>query len=263
VPFPIVAAILVVVLVIAALVFTLRTVHWGATAEERSRPMPGDAYFSGPARRSVVMTRAITIHAPPETVWPWLAQLGRGAGWYSYDLLDNGARRSANHIVAWIPPPDTGDATPIGYLRRIRPGSELTWWVDDAPFLGSLARLVVDIRLTGDGKRSRLVIRMSGDATGGIPIVTLSLFRFIDSVMARRQLLGIRDRVERYGTRTSDPAHPESGGRDQYQYYEVVYASGERAGVPGKERAEICHRAAVEAGLAIDVRDTRKRESVD
>src|SRR4029079_10194778 len=33
--------------------------------------------------------------------WPWLAQMGAGsrAGWYSYDCLDNGWRRSARRIV--------------------------------------------------------------------------------------------------------------------------------------------------------------------
>ena len=35
-------------------------------------------------------TRAISIHAPPEAVWPWMVQLGFGkAGWYSYDWIDN------------------------------------------------------------------------------------------------------------------------------------------------------------------------------
>ena len=34
-------------------------------------------------------------------VWPWLAQMGAGsrAGWYSYDVLDNGRQRSEKRIV--------------------------------------------------------------------------------------------------------------------------------------------------------------------
>jgi carbon monoxide dehydrogenase subunit G len=219
--------------------------------------MPGDAYFTGEPRASVVMTRAVTIEAPTESVWPWLAQLGRGAGWYSYDLLDNAAKMSARHVVSWIPPPREGDAAPIGYLRRIVPGSELTWWAGGVRLLGSLARFVVDIRLTPEGEHSRLVIRISGDATGGLPGALLWLFRFIDSVMARRQLLGIKERVERHGARISDPDHPETGARDQYQYYEVVYGSGERAGTPGKDLAEMWHRAAVEAGLTHDAAGTK------
>jgi hypothetical protein len=195
------------------------------------------------------MTRAVTIAAPPETVWPWLAQLGRGAGWYSYDLLDNGGLMSADHIVSWVPPIQLGDASPIGYVRRLVDGSELTWWVPGTRFLAATARLTVDIGLYPENNGSRLVIRMSADATGATARPALLVFMFIDSIMARRQLLGIKERVEAHGARTTDTEHPESGARDQYQLYEVIYASGERAGKPGKEVAEKWHRAAVAAGL--------------
>ncbi len=223
--------------------------HWGATTEERAMRMPGDEYFTGDPRAFVAMTRAINIDAPPENVWPWLAQLGRGAGFYSIDRLDNGGKTSARHIVSWIPDVCVGDATAIGYVSCVIPGRELTWWSPTAPFLGSMCRLAVDIRLSSDNGGSRLLIRMSGDAEGGTPRIVLAVFRFIDSVMARRQLLGIKDRVEQHGARTSDPETPETGERDQYQLYEVVYASGESAGVPGKEAGQRWHRAAVEAGL--------------
>ena len=49
--------------------------------------MPGDDLVPG---CHYVCTRAITIGAPPEAVWPWLIQVGFGkAGFYSNDLLDN------------------------------------------------------------------------------------------------------------------------------------------------------------------------------
>jgi hypothetical protein len=254
------AVALLVILVTAAAVFTRRTVRWGARPEECSMRMPGDEYFAGDSPAFVAMTRAVTIEASPETVWPWLAQMGRGAGWYSVDRLDNGGKMSARHIVSWIPAPRVGDASPIGYLRHVVPGRELTWWVPGAPFLGSSTRLAVDIGLSPKNGASRLVIRMSGDAAGGMPRMVLAVFRFIDSVMARRQLLGIKERVEQHGARTADPKHPEAGARDQYQLYEVIYASGERAGVPGKERAERWHRAAVEAGLILPQGEAPKSE---
>ncbi|MGB5661430.1 MAG: hypothetical protein WBO54_18310, partial [Thermoanaerobaculia bacterium] len=78
--------------------------------------MPGDSYLEDGAQRRVAMTRAVTINASPEIVWPWLAQMGRGAGWYSVDWLDNGRKATARHIVSWIPPAELGDATAIGYL---------------------------------------------------------------------------------------------------------------------------------------------------
>ena len=241
-------ALLIAVVVVAA-GLTLWSGRWGATDEECSMPMAGDEYLAGGPSAKAVMTRSVTIEAPPETVWPWLAQLGRGAGWYSYDLLDNGSKASACHIVSWVPPPQEGDASPIGYLRHIVPGSELTWWTPGLQFAGSFARLVFDIRLRPDGRRSRLTIRMSADAIEGAPWVAITVFRMIDGIMARRELLGIKERVERHGARDANPESPETGARDQYQHWEVVYASGERAGTPGKEQADRWRRAAVEAGL--------------
>jgi hypothetical protein len=51
-----------------------------ATEHERALPRPGDDLVS-PA--DVVMDRSFTLAARPETVWPWLVQLGKQrAGWY-------------------------------------------------------------------------------------------------------------------------------------------------------------------------------------
>ncbi|HKX67715.1 MAG TPA: SRPBCC family protein, partial [Intrasporangium sp.] len=61
--------------------------HWGATHAELQEVLPGDELISD-ARR--VATRAITIDAPPDAVWPWVAQLGQGrGGLYSHDWLEN------------------------------------------------------------------------------------------------------------------------------------------------------------------------------
>jgi hypothetical protein len=212
--------------------------------------MPGDAYLEGGPPSRVAMTRAVSLHAPPETVWPWLAQLGRGAGWYSVDWLDNGGKTSARHIVSWIPEPQLGDAAPIGYLRHIEPGRAMVWWVKGTRFAGATARLVVDLGLNPENGGSRLVTRMSADAAGPTAGTALLVFRFVDSIMAIRQLLGIRQRVERYGARTTAPPEdPETGARDQYQLYEVIYASGDTAGVRGKELAATWRQTALEDGF--------------
>lgn len=55
------------------------TRRWGATDEEVARPMPGDEIVE---RADYIATRAITIRATPDEVWPWLVQIGSGrAGW--------------------------------------------------------------------------------------------------------------------------------------------------------------------------------------
>lgn len=67
--------------------------HWGASAEEVARPMPGDEIVEHPWFDA---TRAVTVQARPEQIWPWLAQIGfRKAGWYSYDIVDNLGKPSA------------------------------------------------------------------------------------------------------------------------------------------------------------------------
>lgn len=61
-----------------------RQLSWGATANEVARRLPGDDLVPKPTFNA---TRAITIAASPEQIWPWLVQTGvNRAGWYSYDL---------------------------------------------------------------------------------------------------------------------------------------------------------------------------------
>jgi len=226
--------------------FTSWGTCWGATPEECAGQMTGDAFLAGGPLARIAMTRAISIHQPPEVVWLWLAQLGRGAGWYSYERLDNGGKTSARHLVSWIPVPQLGDATIIGYLRYLEPGRELVWWAGGEKFLRAHVRMVIDILLTPEGGDSRLVIRISADAAGPTARLAIGVFQVIDTIMARRQLLGIKERVEAYGARTVDPEHPENGRPDQYQSYAVIYASGKMAGIHGQEQISHWRQRAIE-----------------
>ena len=80
--------------------------RWGATDQELHRAMPGDDLLPDAAST----TRAITIAAPPEQVWPWLLQLGYGrAGWYSYDWIDNDGEPSADRIIPELQQLEVGD----------------------------------------------------------------------------------------------------------------------------------------------------------
>lgn len=60
----------------------------GVTTPEARGRLPGDELVPEPLWAS---TRAITIHAPPEAVWPWIVQMGfpaYRAGWYTPYWLD-------------------------------------------------------------------------------------------------------------------------------------------------------------------------------
>jgi hypothetical protein len=223
--------------------------QWGSTKEEQAEKMPGDKYLEGGPKVRIKMTRAISINAPMEVVWLWLAQLGRGAGFYSIDKLDNGGIDSANHIVSWIPEAQPGDASAIGYLRHLQPKKRLVWWLSEEKFLGSTVRMIVDIYLKPNDDGSRLVMRISGDTKGATARFSMFLFKIIDSIMTHKQFIGIKQRAEQYGSATSAPDGEEIGERDQYQFYEVIYASGEKAGVPGKEKAAKWRQHAIEDGI--------------
>ena len=61
--------------------------RWGATDAEVQDSLPGDDLIAAPI---FVTTKAITIQATPDKVWPWIMQLGvdRG-GMYSYLWVEN------------------------------------------------------------------------------------------------------------------------------------------------------------------------------
>lgn len=64
---------------LAVYVAVLRPWHlrWGTTAVEATEILPGDDLLPGNLGQ---VTRAITIDAPPERIWPWLMQMGQDRG---------------------------------------------------------------------------------------------------------------------------------------------------------------------------------------
>ncbi|HTX58881.1 MAG TPA: hypothetical protein VMH02_04320, partial [Verrucomicrobiae bacterium] len=94
------------------------------TSAERSARLCGDDLIAKPI---VSITHAISIHADVEAVWPWLAQMGAGrAGWYSYDLIDNGGRPSVSRVV-----PDLQHVE-VGMLFPALPGAKDAFIVTQA-----------------------------------------------------------------------------------------------------------------------------------
>jgi hypothetical protein len=111
-----------------------RIFSWGAAPGEAGRPMAGDEVCPRPQLNA---TRAVTIAARPGEVWPWLVQWGwNRAGFYSYDLLDNLGRPSAQELLPqfqrlavgdWVPM--SGKTTPSTAFRvtRLEPGRLMLW----------------------------------------------------------------------------------------------------------------------------------------
>jgi len=93
-----------------------RHLTWGATSVEGRGTLPGDEIVAKPA---VVSTRAVTVHAPPSDIWPWLVQMGEGrGGLYSYDTLDRFFgylhAPSAERVLPEFQDLAVGDVIPLG-----------------------------------------------------------------------------------------------------------------------------------------------------
>jgi hypothetical protein len=178
--------------------------RWGSTGEELHRALPGD---EAAARPSYQIQHAVAIGAPPEEVWPWLAQLGHDrGGFYSYAWLENafGLRvRNADRVhPEWqsIAAGDTVLATPDDYLGL---GRRYGWRVARAEpgrvlVLENWGAFVLEP--AGDGT-TKLIVRTRGGGSDGLASVALAplglfLFEPAHFVMQRRMLVGIRARTE-------------------------------------------------------------------
>jgi hypothetical protein len=176
-----------------------RHLRWGATDAEVAAAMPGDELVP---RSSFNATRAITIDAPPEAVWPWLVQLGyRRAGWYTYDLFDNAGYPSADRILPEHQKLMVGDRVPMAKtvndttaftVAGMEPNRWILWQKPNSTWAWKLVPL--------DGGRTRLITRLKAlyawPASPGNALLTLILFEFGDFPMTRKLLLGVKRRAE-------------------------------------------------------------------
>lgn len=193
---------------IAAYALALRPWYrrWGATAAEATGPLPGDdlaRYTPGGS------TRAITIAAPIEDVWPWLVQIGYGrGGFYSYDGLENlfvrcfGGTPGYRSVETILPEHQglrVGDFIPAAPpdLLDGRLVDKAGWRVlaVEPPRLLVLAgwgAFVLERR--GEGE-TRLIVRSGGAGAWG-RIAHYLYWEPAHFVMERRMLLGIKARAE-------------------------------------------------------------------
>jgi hypothetical protein len=174
--------------------------RWGATEEEAARPLPGDEVVE---TADFVATRAITIDAPPQDVWPWLVQIGSGrAGWYTYDRLDNAGVPSATRILPEFQQLKDGDLIPmvagkdIGVrVKELEPERRMLWWDEKGEYSWEW------LLEPADG-RTRLLNRLRATRH---PWTRRMLYELVaangDVVMQRKLLRGIKKRAERLAAR--------------------------------------------------------------
>jgi hypothetical protein len=171
--------------------------HWGASQAEVRQGMPGDDLFR---RAQYRCTRAITVAAPPEEVWPWLVQVGSlRAGWYADDLLDDLGHPSAREIIpalqnlevgGWLPMAPTPSPRTTFVVDSFETPRWMLWRTTSSSWAWRLVPLP-------DG-RTRLITRLHTVYDWRRPgtALTVLLMEFGDFPMMRRMLHGIRERAE-------------------------------------------------------------------
>ncbi len=179
--------------------------QWGATDQESRGPLPGDDLVATP---DLTATRAMTVRASADEVWPWIAQLGQGrGGFYSYDFLENlvGCQiRSADSIVPEWQTLEVGDQVKLHpdvplEVAVFEPGGALVLRggvpMGDAPPPYDFTWAFV-LRERPDGT-TRLLVRERYAYTKRWAPVLVEPVEAVSFVMSQKMLRGIRDRAER------------------------------------------------------------------
>jgi hypothetical protein len=196
----------------------------GLVRGEAGGALPGDEIVADPMWQS---TRAITIDAPPNEVWPWIVQIGypsHRAGWYTPHWLDRltfGIKQhSANTIVPELQRLEMGDRVPDSddwsvyfTVAAIEPPHALV--------LHSTRHVLKPIRTVDFSwafvvrqiapDKSRLLIRARTSYTprSALPFVELVIGP-ADFLNAGAMLRGIKQRVEAaHASRAGRLAQPE------------------------------------------------------
>ncbi len=194
---------------------------WGATAAERARALPGDDLVPDPKWS---YTRAISINAAADEVWPWIVQMGQGrGGFYTYELLENlvGCKiQNADRIIPELQSLKPGDgirlhpaATPMP-VKEIEPDSYLLLHGKIDPRTGGAVLddndAIDDVVVTNwlfylnqtQPRHTRLIARGLYDYPPTL-FNRLMMGKYVlepvTFVMESRMLQGIKDRVEGRG----------------------------------------------------------------
>jgi hypothetical protein len=162
--------------------------------------MTGDTVITDPTHTA---THAVVVDAPPDAIWPWLAQMGyKRGGLYSYDWLDRLFgfldQPSANRVLPEFQELAVGDKILLG------PREELT-----VKAVEPKRALVLSYDAHGmqwvwqfglyplDNRRTRLVTRgterMPHTIGAALGMLVMEPAAF---VMTRRMLLGLKRRAE-------------------------------------------------------------------
>jgi len=169
--------------------------RWGVSDDETLRSYPCDDFVDSPTLQA---WRGVHVRAPAEAVWPWVAQVRLAP--YSYDWIDNRGRRSPRELVG-LPEPRVGErfttagGREVGRILSVDQGRQLTGTI-----LGAFMSYVL---VPENHQATRLLLKVVMQTSRWrAPVLSVG-----DLIMARRQLLNLRQLAERRPHQTADGKH--------------------------------------------------------
>jgi hypothetical protein len=167
--------------------------RWGVSNSETLRPYPCDDWVVSSV---LAAWRGVRVEAPAEAVWPWVAQIRLAP--YSYDWIDNLGRRSPRQLLG-LAEPRAGDrfttagGRELGRIVSVDRGKQLTGTI-----MGACMSYVL---VPHDDGSTRLLLK-----------IVLRTRRWValglsvgDLIMARRQLLNLKELAERHHDQCAAP----------------------------------------------------------
>ncbi|KQT94093.1 hypothetical protein ASG49_04040 [Marmoricola sp. Leaf446] len=177
-----------------------RIAAWGTTPAEAAAHHPADGHVPAGGRHFV---RAVDVDADPATTWRWVCQLSVAP--YSYDLVDNLGRRSPRTLTPGAERLQLGQRVLFGPVVELESGRLL---VVAARGLGRRVCGPVAMSyevLPGRRTPSRLLLCLAVGPPRRPLVVLDRVWQAVlgagDLVMARRQLLTLRDLAEGHDPR--------------------------------------------------------------
>jgi hypothetical protein len=197
-----IAAIFLLALIVYLPIIRPWQLRWGATDAEVTRDLPGDELLASP---DFDATRAVTVRAKPEEIWPWIVQIGdTRAGFYSYDWFDNRGKPSADRIIPELQRVEVGDPVPIApgiyeVVHSLDPPRSMVWVGSEVPPFSTWAWYLEPL----DETHTRLLTRLRYSYHWTSPILLFELWLdWGDFPFMRRCMLGIKQRAEGENTHT-------------------------------------------------------------
>lgn len=174
--------------------------RWGATDDEIAASFTGDPLVPSPR---ITYTRAVSIHATPEEIYPWIVQLGaEKGGMYSYEWLETNILGceliNADRIHEEWQNLKVGDpmkmcpgtsGPPPYEIAILEPSQAIVMGHKDK---GTWVEVWQFNLVPQDDGTTRLVIRSRSSAEGWL----WDVIRPGEFVMMRGMMLGIKERTE-------------------------------------------------------------------